>query len=70
MLYGKTPKRDKFNELEFPANVSVSSNAKEFLRKSLSLETYRRPSLNILSSIKLEGSFKQLKYEKSVEPLY
>jgi hypothetical protein len=43
----------KYQELEFPNDISVSSEVKEFLRNSLNVNALQRPSVLSLTNIPL-----------------
>lgn len=43
----------KQQDLQFPSNVPVSNETKDFLRKSLALNSYERPTLEMLNSTNL-----------------
>lgn len=56
MLYGKAPYKEmdkiddvenlKYQKLEFPSHVQISPETKEFLRKSLNINSQYRPTID------------------------
>jgi serine/threonine protein kinase len=50
MLYGKIPSKDK---LEFPEHIPISSEAKNFMMKSLNVQPELRPELHEIENLSL-----------------